>query len=120
MCDNRRRIDGYSNSIGSLASRTFADDHDFMMDWYEVTATAARTVNNHVDLRDYRPNTGKVDKFLDFYNANCQQMEKLCARYEYARHLWQRKEQIFGSRANGWKSVVEKVEVYRHSKFGAL
>lgn len=108
-------------AIGSHGSPALATDFNFMMDWYEVVATAARTINNHIHTwKDYKPNKDKVGKFLDFCNANCQRMEALCVRYEYARHLWQRKEQIYNSKANDWKSAVEKVEVYRRGRFGVM
>ncbi len=96
------------------------DDFNFMMDWYEMTATAVRTINHHGDLKDYCPNMGKIDKCLAFFNVNSKRMENLVARCEYARHLWQRKEQICASRANGWKTGVEIVEVYRRGRFGYM
>ena len=97
-----------------------ADDFDFMMDWYEVTATAAWTINNHIRLGDYSPNVNKVDSFQRFLDDNIQRMEKLAGKWDYAKHLWQRKEQIGHSRANGWKTVVEEVEVYRRGRFDEM
>ena len=95
-------------------------DFNFMMDWYEMTATAVRTINHHCDLKDYCPNMGKIDKCLAFFNVNCKRMENLVVRCEYARHLWQRKTQIEHSRANEWKTGVEIVEVYRRGRFGEM
>ena len=94
------------------------DDFNFMMDWYEMTATAVRTINHHCDLKDYCPNMGKIDKCLAFFNVNSKRMENLAARCEYARHLWQRREQIYASRENGWKIRVENVEMYKRGRFG--
>lgn len=96
------------------------DDFNFMMDWYEMTATAVRTINHHCDLKDYCPNMGKIDKCLAFFNVNSKRMENLVARCEYARHLWQRREQIYATRANGWKIRVENVEMYKRGRFGAM
>ena len=122
-----RQYETVLNHIGEcidslkLMPNSAINDHDFMMDWYEVTATAARTINNHINTwKDCKPNKDKVGKFLDFCSANCQRMENMCARYEYARHLWQRKEQIYNSKVNGWKYAVEKVEVYRRGRFGVM
>ena len=97
-----------------------AADYDFMMDWYEVTATAARTINNHIRIGDYSPNVDKVDRFQRFLDDNIRRMEKLACMWGYAKHLWQRKEQICASRANGWKTGVEIVEVYRCGRFGEM
>jgi len=106
-------------SVGSFANQRFVNDHDFMMDWYEVTATAARTINNHIHTwKDFNPNMGKVGKFFDFAKNYCERMEKLCGRYEYAKHLWERKGQIERSRANGWKLGVEMVKTYKIAAFG--
>ena len=96
------------------------DDFNFMMDWYEVTATAARTINNHIRIGDHSPNVDKVDRFQRFLDDNIQRMEKLAGKLDYAKHLWQRKEQICASRANGWKTGVEIVEVYRRGRFGEM
>lgn len=96
-------------------------DFNFMMDWYEVTATAARTINNHIHTwKDYKPNKNKIDAFLDFSRMNSKRMEQLCGKCEYAKHLWQRKTQIEHSRANEWKTGVEIVEVYRRGRFGEM
>lgn len=107
-------------SIASHNASAHADDFNFMMDWYEVTAMAVRTINHHCDLRDYKPDKVKVGKFLDFLDANIQRMEKLAGMWDYAKHLWQRKEQICTSQANGWKTGVEIVEVYRRGRFGYM
>ena len=97
------------------------DDFNFMMDWYEVTATAARTINNHIHTwKDYKPNKNKIEAFLDFSRMNSKRMEQLCGKCEYAKHLWQRKTQIEHSRANEWKTGVEIVEVYRRGRFGEM
>ena len=96
-------------------------DFNFMMDWYEVTATAARTINNHIHTwKDYKPNKNKIEAFLDFSRMNSKRMEQLCGKCEYAKHLWQRKTQIEHSRANEWKTGVEIVEVYRRGRFGEM
>ena len=95
-------------------------DFNFMMDWYEVTATAARTINNHIRIGDHSPNVDKVDRFQRFLDDNIQRMEKLAGKLDYAKHLWQRKEQICASRVNGWKTGVEIVEVYRRGRFGEM
>ena len=97
-----------------------AGDFNFMMDWYEVTATAARTINNHIRIGDHSPNVDKVDRFQRFLDDNIQRMEKLAGKLDYAKHLWQRKEQICASRVNGWKTGVGIVEVYRRGRFGEM
>lgn len=94
-------------------------EYDFMMDWYEVTATAARTINNHVRFwKDCKPNEKKIAAFFDFERNNKTKMEWLCGQWGYAKHLWDRKLEIYASRAEGWRKEISKVELYRISQFG--
>lgn len=102
---------------GGASDREF----DLMMEWYVVTADAARTINLHINRwRDNKPNIQKIDRFYDFLNANLTKLESLCSRVEYARHLWQRKVEICSSRAHEWTTGVEQVEIYTRSRFGRM
>ena len=122
-----RQYETVLNHIGEcidslkLMPNSAINDHDFMMDWYEVTATAARTINLHIQQwKDFKPNMVKIEAFNGFCAKNIARMEMLRGRSEYAKHLWKRKDQIVVSGANGWREKIDKVELYRYSSFGTM
>ena len=97
--------------------RVTGEDFDFMMEWRELLESASRTVNHHIDTKDYSPNMSKIAKFFAFYNTMQQRIDRLLGVDSFAEHLRDRSLELCTARVNNWKTPIGMVEQFRRARF---
>lgn len=81
--------------------------NDFLMMAEKAAFKAAKTINQHIDRKDYCADVARIDEALKYYD----ELVRIAAGDDkQARMLLKRYDEIRASKENGWKLRVGKVE----------
>ena len=95
-------------SVDALTGHISEEDFNFLMSWYKLTETAARTINYHCKVvGDYRPNLKKISEFFSFVEKDPSRIEKLTTCNVYGAELRKFQYAIYASRAQGWRLPID-------------
>jgi len=90
-------------------------DFEYLLDLYAVMNEAARSINAHIDRKDYKPNQAKLEAYVQ--KLDLDYLHGLAKRSDYAKELEDRALMIKKSAEKGYQTSVEWIRAYRPSLF---
>lgn len=98
-------MDAYARKLPKVLMS--GDDVDSSPDC-KVIRTAAKTINHHIDKRDFRPNPAKMKAFFEEYGSSGIRS----FGSDYLSALGKSVEEIYGSKENGYQTCVSVPHKY--------
>ena len=114
MCDLRLGACNWSTPTDDIRLVSDGTAYDMMLDWYELLATVARSVNQRQDDGRGGCNKKKLSELREFRNAHSADVERLIAGgIRYCAYLEEWTQRVFHMESAGNWSTLPKIDAMR-------